>query len=85
MDLDHPEYERFLDARLLQPLDIIMEPGDMLVVPGCAAVTGIGYRDYGSGSGSGSWVRVTVWVQPQGQAASRWHGLRKEVEHKHWG
>ena len=42
VDLDHPDYEKYPDARLLRPLDVVMGPGDMLVVPRWPAVPGVG-------------------------------------------
>ena len=35
VDLDHPDYDKYPDSRLLQPVDVVMGPGDVMMFPRC--------------------------------------------------
>jgi len=39
VDLDHPDYEQYPQARLLQPVDVVMGPGDIMMFPRCRATS----------------------------------------------
>ena len=39
VDLDHPDYEQYPQARLLQPVDVAMGPGDIMMFPKCDAAS----------------------------------------------
>ena len=39
MDLDHPDYDTYPGSRLLQPVDVVMGPGDVMMFPRCSEQT----------------------------------------------